>query len=80
MDDDHVIDLKTQLRSGHPACRDCSTEFRRLHTSSLVLACTYASEGDRDALEGFESVVRGPHPDVATSIAKKDCTGLGILR
>ncbi|MER6133941.1 hypothetical protein [Streptomyces sp. NPDC001815] len=82
MDDDYIIDLKTQLRSGRPACLDCATEFRRLHMSSLFLGYTYASEDDCDALEVFESVMwrPHPHPDVATSIAKKDCRGLGILR
>ncbi|GHJ33582.1 hypothetical protein TPA0910_80150 [Streptomyces hygroscopicus subsp. sporocinereus] len=31
VDDDHIVDLKAQLRSGRPSCFNCATEFQGLH-------------------------------------------------
>jgi hypothetical protein len=42
VDDDHIVDLEAQLRSGCPACLNCATEFQRLHT---VLPHFRAHEG-----------------------------------
>jgi hypothetical protein len=37
VDDDHIVDLKAQLRSGRPSCLNRAAKFRWLHTAPLPL-------------------------------------------
>ncbi|CAM5657418.1 Transposase OS=Streptomyces aurantiogriseus OX=66870 GN=GCM10010251_93670 PE=4 SV=1 [Streptomyces aurantiogriseus] len=46
VDDDHIVDLKAQLRSRRQSCLNCATEFQWLHAVLPYCEYTYASGGN----------------------------------